>query len=145
MKKETKQRFAIACLGILLSVPAAFVGGGLAGSVIHLCESGMANPPVIGWTAVFIMHGLLLGLVPAAPSLLVMVVFHVVWRPALGRHALMATVFSFLLGGMATASAFMLPETIEEAHGFLIASAACLATVVLVEMLMKKQLRANIS
>jgi len=77
VKKETRQRIVIACLGVPLSALGAFVGGGLAAWAFSIYKNGLVAPDFFGWSGTFIVCGVLLALLPATPSLLTMVMFHV--------------------------------------------------------------------
>ncbi|MCX6899692.1 MAG: hypothetical protein NT105_13465 [Verrucomicrobia bacterium] len=139
MKKETKQRIGIACLGIPLSVLAAFVGGGLTEWAIHFCKFGMREPFLIGWSGDFIAGGVY-GTLIAAPALLTMIVFHVCRRTVLGRHAFVTTVISSLLTSFVVVMPPHLWQNNEESYSGLLV-VACVVIVVVFEMLMRKRLQ----
>jgi hypothetical protein len=143
MGKNTKHRIAVACLGTLLSAPAAFVGGGLTAWEIMLNESGLETPEMFGWMGWFLVCGWT-AFVIATPSLLVMMLCAIVRNPPLGRHALLSVILPFVLGGVAWAVYFSTDPKLTW-PGFFAAMATCVAVVGIAEAVMGKTVQNHAS
>jgi hypothetical protein len=143
MGRNTKHRIIVACLGALLSAPAAFVGGGLTAWVILLNESGLETPEMYGWMGSFLLFGWG-ALVLVTPSLLVMMLCAIVRNPHTRRHALLSVILPSVLGGAACA-VYILTDGRLTWCGFFVAMATCVAVVGVAEVVMGKMMQNHAS
>ena len=144
MKKETKQRIAIVCLGIPLSALATFVGGGLSGLVANFFDTeGLKPQNIAEWIFLFILPGLV-NLHSAAPALLTIVSIHAWWCMSLRRHVWITALFAFILGGISELAMVgslytEINMSLDEMKIF--AGTVCLAIVLIIEILLRNKLR----
>ena len=140
MKRRTKQRIGLACLGAILSVLTAFVAAGLTGWAFHVHQYGMRAPEMFGWTGAFILFGLI-ALISIAPALLTILTCGVVWCSPMGRHAVLSSILPLFLGGIAIALCILTNPKDIALSGFIVAGATCLAITGVVEFLLRKKLQ----
>lgn len=144
MKTQTAHRILLALVGIVLSASAAFVGAGLTSWAVCVYHSGLRTPEMFGWIGIFLVVGWI-GLILAAPALLTMVAIHIVRCSPLGWHVLLSGLFSLVLGGTAVVVCVLTDFSDATASDYLTSSvvpgATCLAIVLVVEFLLKKNLR----
>jgi hypothetical protein len=144
MKPKTKQRFTIACVGLILSPPAAFVGGGLGSWACQFCKFGMRTPEMFGWLGIFLLLGLY-ALIAAAPALLIMLAFGVSRCTPPRKHAFLSIAVPFLLGGVSIIL-FCVPvesDLFNEPSALVVAGAVSIAVTAIGGLLTKQKPRDN--